>query len=57
MTLIRVNCEHCNGSGKTGTGHHFEDYCKTCSGTGSKLVSVEEAQALFLQKQIEDAKL
>ncbi len=57
MDWIKVKCKVCNGTRKTGTGHYFKDYCEACSGTGSKLVSEQEARALLLQKQIEDAKL
>ena len=62
MSLIRVKCSGCGGSGKRrgyvkGDSVHFDDYCKECSGTGGALVSEDEAKSLLIQKQIDDAKL
>ena len=54
---ITVKCPDCNGSGQISPGYHFDAECKECSGTGTVLISEEEAKGLLLQKQIKDAEL
>lgn len=57
MGLHTVKCPNCHGSGRTGNSGYFYDWCKECGGTGTKVITDDEARSLLLQKQIEDAEL